>query len=158
KDLLKKCDALSKDLLENGYPSFSLRDYDSVKTVKSIISDFINKESSSLLIATSDASTDLDLKDLQLVINYDLPSDFGHLCCRFGLFGTCCAVTFISSGNDADARYAMFLVDALERCIKPVPDDLKTIADEFNAAINKMFDLPSDYDYDDATFAKTFRL
>lgn len=44
------------------------------------------------------------------------------------------------------------------QCNKLVPDDLKAIADEFNAELDKTFNLTSYFDYDGATFAKNFQL
>ncbi|KAK1408167.1 hypothetical protein QVD17_39802 [Tagetes erecta] len=69
---------------------------------ESTISSFKSKsKSSSLLVATSIASRGLDVEELGLVINYDVPNhyeDYVHRVGRTGRKG--CAVTFLSSEDD----------------------------------------------------------
>nr|GEX66847.1 hypothetical protein [Tanacetum cinerariifolium] len=101
---------------------------------ESTISDF-KSNVSNLLVATSIAAKGLDVKDLELVINYDAPNhyeDYVHLVGRTGRAGMKgCAVRFLSSEDDE--RYAPDLVKALELSNQVVPDDLKALADSFMA-------------------------
>ncbi|XWS07759.1 hypothetical protein CRYUN_Cryun41cG0018300 [Craigia yunnanensis] len=73
----------------------------------------------------------LDVKELELVINFDVPNHYEDYVHRVGRTGRAgrkgCAITFIS---EDDARYAPDLLKALELSEQVVPDDLKALADE----------------------------
>ncbi|CAH9136081.1 unnamed protein product [Cuscuta epithymum] len=133
----EKCDALFKDLLKHGYPCLSLHGAKDQTDRESTIADF-KSNVCNLLIATSIAARGLDVKDLELVINFDAPNhyeDYVHRVGRTGRAGNKgCAITFIS---EEDARYAPDLVKALELSEQVVPDDLKVLADRFMAKVNQ---------------------
>ncbi|ESQ49111.1 hypothetical protein EUTSA_v10022167mg, partial [Eutrema salsugineum] len=117
-----KCDALYNDLKNKcGYSS---------------ISEF--KSKCKLLIATSVAARGLDVKELELVVNFDVPNHYEEYVHRVGRTGRAgrkgCAVTFIS---EDDAKYAPDLVKALELSEQPVPGCLKAIADGFMAKVKQ---------------------
>ncbi|KAM7262904.1 hypothetical protein ACFE04_000587 [Oxalis oulophora] len=126
-----KCDVLFKDLLKHGYPCLSLHGAKDQTDRESTISDFKSKVCS-LLIATSIAARGLDVKDLELVINFDAPNHYEDYVHRVGRTGRAgkkgCAITFIS---EDDARYAPDLVKALELSEQGVPEDLKSLASVF---------------------------
>jgi ATP-dependent RNA helicase DDX46/PRP5 len=88
---------------------------------------------STILIATSIAARGLDVKLLNLVVNYACPNhyeDYVHRCGRTGragMLGT--AVTFIT---EEEERFAPVLVKALTNSQTPVPADLQALADAFN--------------------------
>ncbi|KAJ4847296.1 DEAD-box ATP-dependent RNA helicase 45 [Turnera subulata] len=132
-----KCDALFRDLLKHGYPCLSLHGAKDQTDRESTISDF-KSNVCNLLIATSVAARGLDVKELELVINFDVPNHYEDYVHRVGRTGRAgrkgCAITFIS---EDDARYAPDLVKALELSEQVVPDDLKALADGFMAKVNQ---------------------
>ncbi|OVA05854.1 Helicase [Macleaya cordata] len=133
----EKCDSLFKDLLKHGYPCLSLHGAKDQTDRESTISDF-KSNVCNLLIATSIAARGLDVKELELVINFDVPNHYEDYVHRVGRTGRAgrkgCAITFIS---DEDARYAPDLVKALELSEQGVPEDLKALADGFMAKVNQ---------------------
>ncbi|XP_027091549.1 DEAD-box ATP-dependent RNA helicase 42-like [Coffea eugenioides] len=133
----EKCDALFRDLLKHGYPCLSLHGAKDQTDRESTIADF-KSNVCNLLIATSVAARGLDVKELELVINFDVPNHYEDYVHRVGRTGRAgrkgCAITFIS---EDDARYAPDLVKALELSEQVVPDDLKALADGFMAKVNQ---------------------
>ncbi|CAM8903512.1 unnamed protein product [Rhodiola kirilowii] len=132
-----KCDYVFKELLKHGYPCLSLHGAKDQTDRESTISDF-KSNVCNLLIATSIAARGLDVKDLELVVNFGVPNhyeDYVHCVGRTGRAGRKgCAITFIS---EEDARYAPDLVKALELSEQVVPADLKAIADGFMAKVHQ---------------------
>ncbi|XP_073055202.1 DEAD-box ATP-dependent RNA helicase 45-like [Primulina eburnea] len=132
-----KCDALFKDLIRSGYPCLSLHGAKDQTDRESTISDF-KSNVCNLLVATSIAARGLDVKELELVINFDVPNHYEDYVHRVGRTGRAgrrgCAITFIS---EEDARYAPDLVKALELSEQSVPDDLKALANGFMAKVNQ---------------------
>ncbi|KAL3513495.1 hypothetical protein ACH5RR_026212 [Cinchona calisaya] len=133
----EKCDALFRDLLKHGYPCLSLHGAKDQTDRESTIADF-KSNVCNLLIATSVAARGLDVKELELVINFDVPNHYEDYVHRVGRTGRAgrkgCAITFIT---EEDARYAPDLVKALELSEQVVPDDLKALADGFMAKVNQ---------------------
>lgn len=133
----EKCDSLFKDLLRHGYPCLSLHGAKDQTDRESTISDF-KSNVCNLLIATSIAARGLDVKELELVINFDVPNHYEDYVHRVGRTGRAgrkgSAITFIS---EEDARYAPDLVKALELSEQIVPNDLKALADGFMAKVNQ---------------------
>jgi ATP-dependent RNA helicase DDX46/PRP5 len=124
-----KCDSLLKDLFQHGYPCLSLHGGKDQTDRESTIADF-KSNVCSLLIATSVAARGLDVKELELVVNYDVTNhyeDYAHRVGRTGRAGRKgFAVTFIS---EEEKRYAPDLVKALELSQQAVPQDLKALTD-----------------------------
>ncbi|OAY69095.1 DEAD-box ATP-dependent RNA helicase 42 [Ananas comosus] len=133
----EKCDSLFKELLKHGYPCLSLHGAKDQTDRESTISDF-KSNVCNLLIATSVAARGLDVKELELVVNFDVPNHYEDYVHRVGRTGRAgrkgLAVTFIS---EEDARYAPDLVKALELSEQAVPADLKALADGFMAKVNQ---------------------
>ncbi|XWS74966.1 hypothetical protein CRYUN_Cryun01aG0044200 [Craigia yunnanensis] len=133
----EKCDALFRDLLKHGYPCLSLHGAKDQTDCESTISDF-KSNVCNLLIATSVAARGLDVKELELVINFDVPNHYEDYVHRVGRTGRAgrkgCAITFIS---EDDTRYAPDLLKALELSEQVVPDDLKALADGFMSKVNQ---------------------
>lgn len=132
-----KCDSLFKDLIKHDYPCLSLHGAKDQMDRESTISDFKN-DVCKILIATSIAARGLDVKDLELVINFDAPNHYEDYIHRVGRTGRAgrkgCAITLIS---EDDARYAPDLVKALELSQQSVPEDLKALSDRFMAKVNQ---------------------
>lgn len=127
----EKCDTLFKDLLKAGYPCLSLHGAKDQTDRESTITDF-KTSVCNLMIATSIAARGLDVKELELVVNYDVPNHYEDYVHRVGRTGRAgrkgCSVTFISPEEE---RYAPDLVKALELSEQPIPEDLKKLADDF---------------------------
>uniref|UniRef100_A0A0D3GWG1 RNA helicase n=1 Tax=Oryza barthii TaxID=65489 RepID=A0A0D3GWG1_9ORYZ len=81
---------------------------------------------------------ELDVKELELVVNYDVPNHYEDYVHRVGRTGHAgrkgFAVTFIS---DEEERYAPDLAKALELSEQAVPQDLKGLADRFMAKVKQ---------------------
>ncbi|XP_020577269.1 DEAD-box ATP-dependent RNA helicase 42 isoform X2 [Phalaenopsis equestris] len=133
----EKCDSLFKDLLKHGYPCLSLHGAKDQTDRESTISDF-KSNVCNLLIATSVAARGLDVKELELVVNFDVPNHYEDYVHRVGRTGRAgrkgMAITFIS---EDDAKYAPDLVKALELSEQAVPEDLKALADNFMAKVKE---------------------
>uniref|UniRef100_A0A7S2R7I9 RNA helicase n=1 Tax=Mucochytrium quahogii TaxID=96639 RepID=A0A7S2R7I9_9STRA len=131
------CDKLFQQLLQNGYRCLSLhggkdqidRDY--------TILDFKQKKQT-LMVATSVAGRGLDVDNLCLVINYDVPNhleDYIHRIGRTGRAGkTGNAYTFIAPDEE---RYAPDLVKALKDSGQEVPKQLVELNNSFREKIAK---------------------
>ncbi|GJN12379.1 hypothetical protein PR202_ga30652 [Eleusine coracana subsp. coracana] len=132
-----KCDSLLKELFQHGYPCLSLHGGKDQTDRESTIADF-KSNICSLLIATSVAARGLDVKELELVVNYDVPNHYEDYVHRVGRTGRAgrkgFAVTFIS---EEEERYAPDLVKALELSEQAVPQDLKALADRFMAKVKQ---------------------
>ncbi|KAF2154596.1 P-loop containing nucleoside triphosphate hydrolase protein [Myriangium duriaei CBS 260.36] len=85
-----------------------------------------------VMFATSVAARGLDVKQLTLVVNYDVPShleDYVHRAGRTGRAGNLgTAVTFITPEQ---GRFSLDIVKALKQSETPVPEDLQNMADKF---------------------------
>ncbi|KAJ3692568.1 hypothetical protein LUZ60_011663 [Juncus effusus] len=132
-----KCDALFKELLKHGYPCLSLHGGKDQTDRESTITDF-KTNVCNLLIATSVAARGLDVKDLELVVNFDVPNHYEDYVHRVGRTGRAgrkgLAVTFIS---EEEERYAPDLLKALELSEQSVPDDLRSLAGKFMAKVKQ---------------------
>nr|XP_029121270.1 DEAD-box ATP-dependent RNA helicase 42 [Elaeis guineensis] len=132
-----KCDALLRDLFKHGYPCLSLHGAKDQTDRESTISDF-KSNVCNLLVATSVAARGLDVKELELVVNFDVPNHYEDYVHRVGRTGRAgrkgCAITFIT---EEDARYAPDLVKALELSEQAVPADLKALADSFMTKVRQ---------------------
>ena len=128
----EKCDGLYNDLKEKcGYRCQALHGGKDQMYRELAISEF-KSSVCNLLVATSVAARGLDVKELELVVNFDAPNHYEEYVHRVGRTGRAgrkgCAVTFVS---EDDAKYAPDLVKALERSEQVVPDGLKAMADGF---------------------------
>ncbi|CAD6266457.1 unnamed protein product [Miscanthus lutarioriparius] len=104
--------------IQHGYQCLSLHGGKDQADRESTVADF-KSNICGLLIATSVAARGLDVKELELVVNYDVPIVLGEQ-----------AVL-------EEERYAPDLVKALELSEQTVPEDLKALADRFMAKFNE---------------------
>lgn len=92
-----------------------------------------------ILIATAVAERGLDINDLDLVINYDVPDHFEAYVNRIGRTGRAgkrgAAITFFV--RDVDDELAKMLLHALEGSNQAVPDDLKMISEQFDMKVKE---------------------
>jgi ATP-dependent RNA helicase RhlB len=117
---------LAKELEANGYRAFYLSgDLDQKERLR-VIRDFMAGKFP-ILVATDVAARGLDIEDLEMVINYDMPQDFENYVHRIGRTARAGkggkAITLASEGTSAH-------LEAIERFIgmkipeKPVTDNL----------------------------------
>jgi len=130
-------DELMHELMKRGYPAMSLHGGKDQADRDTTISDF-KSGIVPILTATSVAARGLDVKQLKLVVNYDVPShleDYVHRAGRTGRAGnrgTC--VTFITPEQE---RYAKDLVAALRASKADVPPELEKMVSQFKNKIAK---------------------
>ena len=131
-DRQEAADDLLRDLMRKGYPTMSIHGGKDQVDRDSTIADF-KAGVVPIVTATSIAARGLDVKQLKLVINYDVPNhmeDYVHRAGRTGRAGnkgTC--VTFITPTQE---RYARDIVAALTASEVAVPEDLKALAAHFS--------------------------
>ena len=98
-----KCDSLFRDLLKYGYPCLSLHGGKDQGDRECTVADF-KGDVCNVLVATSVAARGLDVKDLVLVLNFDVPNhheDYVHRVGRTGRAGNKgTAITFIGQDED----------------------------------------------------------
>ena len=115
-----------------GYPCLSLHGGKEQTDRESTISDFKGNVCN-ILVATSIAARGLDVKDLVLVVNYDVPDHYEDYVHRVGRTGRAgqqgTAITFLDPASED--KFAPDLVRALRESGQPVPQDLQALADEF---------------------------
>ncbi|PSK55464.1 hypothetical protein B9Z65_2853 [Elsinoe australis] len=131
------CDVLLAKLQRVGYPCVSVHGGREQIDRDQALDDF-KAGNVPIMIATSVAARGLDVKQLTLVINFDVPShleDYVHRAGRTGRAGmTGTAVTFITQEQE---RHSLDIVKALKQSETPVPEDLQKMADEFDKKVKE---------------------
>ena len=121
----ESADNLIRDLMRAGYACMALHGGMDQSDRDSTIADFKNG-TVKLLVATSVAARGLDVKQLNLVVNYDCPNhyeDYVHRCGRTGRAGNRGnAYTFITPSQQ---RYIGDIIRALELSGALVPPELE---------------------------------
>jgi len=132
-DTQEACDNLFRELLKQNLPCCTLHGGMGQDDRDSTIADF-KCGNTSLLLATSVAARGLDVKDLILVVNYEVPNhyeDYVHRVGRTGRAGnTGNAYTFISPDEE---KYAPDMVKAMEAAGQEPPDDVVAMANAYKA-------------------------
>ncbi|XP_039630396.1 probable ATP-dependent RNA helicase DDX46 [Polypterus senegalus] len=130
-DKQEHADALLKDLMKASYPCMSLHGGIDQYDRDSIVNDF-KSGACRLLVATSVAARGLDVKMLNLVVNYSCPNhyeDYVHRAGRTGRAGNKgFAYTFIT---EEQARYSGDIIKALELSGASVPPELEKLWNDF---------------------------
>ena len=97
--------------------------------------DFRNKKAP-ILIATNVAARGLDIPEVEMVVNYDLPKCADEYVHRIGRTGRCGnvgkAVTFFDENRENDVTLSRDIVRQLIECQQPVPDWLETVAEKMH--------------------------
>ncbi|KAJ3206683.1 pre-mRNA processing RNA-helicase [Dinochytrium kinnereticum] len=128
-------DHLLRDLLRRGYPCQTLHGGKDQADRESTITDF-KSGMVNVVIATSVAARGLDVKQLKVVINYDVPNhmeDYVHRCGRTGRAGNKgTAYTFITGDQE---RYSVDIVQALKMSGAQIPEEVQKLADGFIAKV-----------------------
>uniref|UniRef100_T1IN03 Probable ATP-dependent RNA helicase DDX46 n=1 Tax=Strigamia maritima TaxID=126957 RepID=T1IN03_STRMM len=132
-DTQDNADTLMKDLMMASYPCMSLHGGIDQVDRDGVMLDF-KAGKVKLLVATSVAARGLDVKQLNLVVNYDCPNhyeDYVHRCGRTGRAGNKgYAYTFITSEQ---SRYTLDIIKALKLSNNSVPDDVQKLWDNYEA-------------------------
>lgn len=130
-DKQDSADDLFMKILKTGYLCVSLHSGKEQIDRKEAMDNFKSGDVK-ILIATSLASRGLDVPNLPLVINYDVPDhyeDYVHRVGRTGRAGASgTAITFISPNEE---KYAGDLVKALKHSQREVPPELQKLADSY---------------------------
>lgn len=134
-DRQESADILFTRLLKNGYPCLSLHGGKDQEDRITTINDFKNG-SCNVLVATSVAARGLDVKQLQVVINFDCPNhmeDYVHRCGRTGRAGSKGdAFTYITPMQD---RYASHIKKALVASGAYIPAELEDLCKSFEQKV-----------------------
>ncbi|PWN37778.1 P-loop containing nucleoside triphosphate hydrolase protein [Meira miltonrushii] len=131
----ESADDLLKELMRKGYLVMSLHGGKDQVDRDSTIADF-KAGIVPIVTATSVAARGLDVKQLTLVINYDVPNhmeDYVHRAGRTGRAGnkgTC--ITFITPSQD---KYARDIIAALKASKVAIPEPLATLAEDFKSKL-----------------------
>ncbi|KAJ2726777.1 pre-mRNA processing RNA-helicase [Coemansia sp. Benny D115] len=130
-DRQEAADGLLRDLMRRGYVCNSLHGGKDQTDRDQAIADFKNRVYS-VLIATSVAARGLDVRGLNVVVNYDCPNHMEDLVHRVGRTGRAGnkgdAFTFITPDQD---RYASEVVKAMKLSGLTPPEDVQAMADAF---------------------------
>ena len=125
-------DNLLRDLMHKGYPCMSIHGGKDQVDRDSAIDDF-KSGVVPVMTATSVAARGLDVKQLKLVVNYDVPNhleDYVHRAGRTGRAGnTGTAVTFITEEQE---RFAVDIAKALRQSGQEVPEALQKMVSSFS--------------------------
>jgi ATP-dependent RNA helicase DDX46/PRP5 len=128
-------DNLYRKLLDQGYASLTLHGGKDQLDRISVISDF-KSGLENIMIATSVAARGLDVRNLILVVNYDVPNhieDYVHRVGRTGRAGRKgTAITFLTPEQD---RYASALAKALVESGKEVPQKLADLVNQYRQKV-----------------------
>lgn len=134
-DRQEAVDTLFQKLKEQGYTSMTLHGGLDQLDRLSTISDF-KSGLANVLIATSVAARGLDVRNLILVVNYDVPNhieDYVHRVGRTGRAGRKgTAITFVTPDEE---RYAPALARALSESGKVVPPKLQELVDSYKGKV-----------------------
>lgn len=127
------CDKLERLLLENRFRGVALHG-DKSQHIRDMIFDNFKKGRDPILIATDVAARGLDVKDIHLVINYDLPTNLEDYVHRVGRTarGTAKegkALTFFSL--EEDSGLAKRFIELLKKGNVVIPDELLNIKPKY---------------------------
>ena len=126
------CEFLCRELRYENFDAFAIHGDKHQSERDWVISQFRQGECS-ILIATDVASRGLDIKDVPLIINYEMPTqiqDYVHRVGRTSRLGGSRgkAYTFITPG---DGRFAKPLIKVLHDAKQDVPDSLVKLANDY---------------------------
>jgi len=127
----RNADFLASYLSQSGFNTTSIHGDRLQREREKALRDFCSKECE-VLIATNVAARGLDIPNVELVINYDLPNEIEEYVHRIGRSGRCGnvgrAVTFFDPNETADQGMARPLVRQLMNCQMVVPEWLEAVA------------------------------
>ncbi|KAJ2339250.1 ATP-dependent RNA helicase ded1 [Coemansia sp. RSA 2671] len=126
----RMADRLSEDLLYSNIPASAIHGDRTQRERERALENFRTARTP-VLVATAVAARGLDIPNVALVINYDLPTDTDEYVHRVGRTGragnTGTAVSFFNRGNRSIARN---LIDLLKESNQDIPEWLAIVARE----------------------------
>ncbi len=122
----KGCDQLTRSLRGEGFPCRCIHGDKSQQERDETLADF-KANRIPILVATDVAARGLDVKDIRMVINFDMPNNIEDYIHRIGRTGRAGAKgTAVSFFTDKAAKMAKELVEILYEAKQEVPQALAT--------------------------------
>ena len=125
---IRKVDWLSKNLMEKDFPIAHIHGKMTQEERDDIVEDFRSGKTR-LLLTTDLLARGIDIKQVSLVINYDLPANkdnYVHRIGRSGRFGgTGVAINLLKGNDEGDNKLLGFIQKYYDTCIEELPDDVK---------------------------------
>ncbi|MEX0648994.1 MAG: DEAD/DEAH box helicase [Balneolaceae bacterium] len=140
----RKCDSLVQEFQARGYPADALHG-DMRQNVRDKVMNKFRRGDIDVLIATDVAARGLDVEDIDVVFNYDIPQDPEYYVHRIGRTGragkTGMAITFKSGRKNKNLR---FIEKQIRTQLKPLPMpsvkevQLSKMESHFNEILNTL--------------------
>jgi len=125
----KGCDMLTRSLRSDGFQARAMHGDKSQDERDWALREFKSRQST-LLCATDVAARGLDVDDIRMVVNFDMPNDMENYIHRIGRTGRAgkkgTAVSFFVA--DKNGRQARQLVEILERTTQNIPNELQALS------------------------------
>jgi len=125
----KGCDMLTRSLRMDGFQARAMHGDKSQEERDWVLAQFKSCQST-LLVATDVAARGLDVDDIRMVVNFDMPNDLDSYVHRVGRTGRAgkkgTAVSFFVS--EKNGRLARDLVAILNRTSQNIPNELQALA------------------------------
>merc|ERR1711976_735504 len=120
---------LTRSLRMDSYQARAMHGDKSQEERDWVLKEFKNRQST-LLVATDVAARGLDVDDIRMVVNFDMPNDMESYVHRIGRTGRAgkkgIAISFFVS--EKNGRLARDLLDILNRTQQIVPPELQALA------------------------------
>eukprot|EP00761_Pharyngomonas_kirbyi_P011386 gb/GECH01011411.1/.p1 GENE.gb/GECH01011411.1/~~gb/GECH01011411.1/.p1 ORF type:complete len:542 (+),score=134.92 gb/GECH01011411.1/:1-1626(+) len=127
-------DDLTKNLRLDGWPALAIHGDKTQSEREWVLAEF-RRGSNPIMVATDVAARGLDVKDVKVVINYDMPQDMESYIHRIGRTGRAgsngVSYTFFTA---ADAKLATELIRILDEAKQNIPSQLRDLARSSQAA------------------------
>ena len=125
----KGCDMLTRSLRADGFQARAMHGDKSQEERDWVLREFKSCQAT-LLVATDVAARGLDVDDIRMVVNFDMPNDMESYIHRIGRTGRAgkkgTAISFFVS--EKNSRMARELVDILNRTSQNIPPELQAMA------------------------------
>jgi ATP-dependent RNA helicase DDX5/DBP2 len=125
----KGCDMLTRSLRADGFQARAMHGDKSQEERDWTLREFKNMQST-LLVATDVAARGLDVDDIRIVVNFDMPKEMDSYIHRIGRTGRAgkkgFAVSFFVA--EKNARLARELIDILNRTTQIIPPELQALS------------------------------
>ena len=130
----KGCDQLTRSLRMEGYPVRCIHGDKSQQDRDEALQDFRDGKAP-ILVATDVAARGLDVKDVRIVINFDMPGSIEDYIHRIGRTGRAGAKGLaVSFFTEKSSKMASALVGILHEAKQEVPPKLEYIASQFSGS------------------------
>lgn len=124
------CDDLTREMRINGIPALSIHGDKSQGERDWVLSEF-RKGTQPILLATDVAARGLDVKDIRVVVNYDMPNNIEDYVHRIGRTGRAGASgTSVSFIEVSKFKMAKDLINIMQEAKQQIPDELYQVSSE----------------------------